>query len=232
MTLNLKPEQTPQTAMTGGPGDPISPPVENTPVPEIPTQVPQEPLAPAASQIIIGNRVFQSKFEADNYLADLEARTRTPVQAPQGYTPVAVQDPSDILFEDPKAALKMFKDSIREEIRNEGTQERSKKAVWDDFYRTNPDLVDYPEIVQMQFSKLAAESPHTPVTTAMPSVAAQARVYLSRIRGVPQGGQPLRDGPSRVAGASGAPAPVVQVPAPAATNFLDELKAARKSRNG
>ncbi len=226
--------ETPQTTapasnMVGGPGiDPAAPAAPTQTGPSTPAPAATAPAAPASPQIVIGNRIFNSKEDADIFLTNLESRIQTPV-APQTFQPVTEVDPSDILFEDPKKALGQLRSQIKAEIRNEDNFEREKQKVWNDFYKQYPDLKDFEDIVSSSWNRVTATaSKSSTVHQVLPNVAAEARKYLERIRGVPSGGTMLTDKPATMAAPSGASLPAVPQQTPQPTNFVEEIFAARR----
>lgn len=222
----------PQANIVGGPLDPMKAP-ESTASPAVQSPAQQaQASAPAISSkpLMIGNRIFNTAEEAIAYADSIE-RERTirelhnqaPAQAaPTPATQTRV-DPADILFDDPKAAIRLLKEQIKEESSAETNKQKTNEQVWKGFYDKNPDLQGFEDIVELQKSKHWASIRDVPVDQALPWLAREARSYLSKIRGTPSQVEQLQGGPAMVAGSSGAAPPSVPMAVNKPTTFMDEM---------
>lgn len=210
----------PSSASVGG---------EQNPPAEGSSAVPQSQTP--ASPVIFAGKVFNTSAEALAYANQLElarqAQPQVPAAAAPG-NPQAEPEVADVLFEDPKTAIKILKDQIRNEVRQEISVEDTRKKTWDDFYQKHPDLRGFEDVVEFVQSKNWNTLRELPVAQGLPQVAKMAREHLSRIRGSANVGEKLPSGPAVVAGSSGAPAPSLPQPKAQPTTFVDELKQMRR----
>jgi hypothetical protein len=60
-------------------------------------------------------------------------------------------DPDDelaeLLFKDPKLAINKIRTQVKQELSKESQDEKTEKKFWKDFYKTNPDLSDFKDVV-------------------------------------------------------------------------------------
>lgn len=193
--------------------------------------------APAVSQkVVVGDRVFNSTEEALAYADGFARSQRT---AMSNMAPDPVQDPilqpkklSQLIFEDPEAALAEVENRAVERVRTEQSLIAEKKSFWEDFYLKHPDLKGSEMLVD---AVLNAEQRQGRFKVSFEQareqagiLAAKARAEVSKIRNVPSGGQALPSSPAIVAGASGASTPRIPASKPASTDFVSELRGMRK----
>jgi hypothetical protein len=212
-------------------GDIFPPTIGGDPSPQ-----PTEPPPAAAAQpqrIVVGDRVFNTTEEALAY-ADGFAQSQTKLsQQAVPIVPVAAPKTINIgtrIFEEPEQVLAERDEAILERVRSEQRVIEENKKFWDDFKRTNPDLVGNELVVDAVLAREQSMGTLRNMTRdqAAPILAAKARLELSKIRNVQSGGQALPSNPAMVAGSSGASAPRVQAPQQAPTNFVGELRGMRK----
>jgi len=208
------------------------PPIGGDPEPTQSTEPP--PAAAQQQRIVVGDKVFNTAEEALAY-ADGLAQSQTKVVQQSvpvlGAAPV-VQTASvgTRIFEEPDLVLAEQSDRILERVRAEQRTVDENKKFWDDFKRTNPDLVGNELVVDAVLAREQSMGTLKNMTRdqAAPILAAKARQELSKIRNVSSGGQALPSNPAMVAGSSGASAPRTQVTQQAPTNFVSELRGMRK----
>lgn len=187
---------------------------------------------PQTAPIIIGNRIFNTKEEADNYVRNLEAKVFTPApvqQAPQNNAQADL-DPAEIVFDDPKAAFAALESKITRKLENQYTAAEAQKAAWTGFYEKNPDLKDHQDVVQSKLNQLNQNPFYRNKSwdQGLAELAQESRAWMARIRGTPNGGQQLPSKPAMVAGAGGGQLPSTPAPKPQTMNFIDEIRGMRK----
>jgi hypothetical protein len=161
------------------------------------------------------DEVTELKRRLDETQAQLAALQRQPAPHMQ---PQAPQPPQDInwgerLFEDPQKTLQDFEKHIRQSVRQEMTQEYQKdvgqREFWGQFYRDNPDLDKYRDLVDGSLAANYANLQNLPTAQAAKRLAELTRTRILAIRGgnkptpqprrraVAEGGNPPTDAPPR-----------------------------------
>lgn len=139
-----------------------------------------------------------------------DLRRRNPVE-PVVRQPAEPEDETDwdeLIFKDPKQAVKLIKEQARKEIttelRREYTQEQGTNQFWTDFYNDNPDLKEDDDLVQTMLNSNLAKLGGMPVKKAMDELADLTRKRIMRYsngkgrrpgnRAVAEGASPPRPG--------------------------------------
>lgn len=204
--------------------------MSNTTSTETPPAAPSQEAAAAGApkkEVYFAGRRFESEAEALAY-----ASTLAP-QAPQ--TPANTQapeevDPGDIWFEDPKAAARLIKEQVRNEMRREYTAVETQKKVWNDFYEKNKDLKGLEEFVEAAQARKWNEIKAIPIEQALEKVAKEARSMIHKARGTSGTTERLTSNGATTATPSHAPGVNTPVHTAKPTSFVDELKALREKR--
>lgn len=193
-----------------------------------PAPIATQPPAPAnPSPVMIGDKVFHSTEEALAYANGLASASRHLPQTPSPQQPIQPQ-PAEILFEDPAAALAMVEDRIVQRISSQTQTERAEQNIWENFYRSYPDLQGNEDVVALMNSQLPKSVKDMPISQALPILANNARERIARIRGgAADRRQILPSVPAITAGAGGATPPAPPVAPPKSTSFVDEVRALR-----
>lgn len=201
-------------------GSPMIPPATNAaPAPEAKPKT-----------IFVGGRAFATQEEALAW-ADQVSRQAPPPAAPVAATPKNEEvDPGDLIFEDPKAALRMSEDRLMAKIDRAYAAKEAEKEVWNNFYRSNSDLSGFRDMVDFVKTKHWEEIKSIPLDQALEKIAKEARGMMSRARGVSDNKQELSSGAVITAVPGNSPAPNVQNPVPKKMTFIDEMKELRNRR--
>lgn len=196
-------------------------PAVNTPAEEL-VQV------PVKETIIFGGKVFNSQAEALAY-ADTQMRSAPTAAVPARQETQDV-DPADILFEDPKAALRLQADNIKREMRQQYDQVENNKRIWNNFYSQNKDLQGMDDFVEIAQKKKWNEIKDLPIDQSLAIVAKDARAMIAKIRGGT--GTPERMNPNgaTTANPSRVNSPTMPTTAAPAKNFVDEMKEMRAKK--
>lgn len=224
------------------PAEPAPAPAgEPKPAAPSPADKPTSPAElPAAKTYRVGKKEFTSPDALAAYVDGLEQSKLDlldQMSIPEAPKPPEI-DPGDLVFEDPKKALKMVKDQALAEIRAEQEAERrmqkqrndqaaAEQRATEQFYRTNPDLVGFEDMVLVQAQKFVAESKNYTQEDAFRIVAERARTRKAEMRKNLIPDQALPVGPAIVASATIASVPTTPV-VEAPSSFISELKNIRK----
>jgi hypothetical protein len=221
------------TPFSGGPEASVTAPVEVLP-PE--STAPVAPAQPASQQVYIGGRLFNSTQEALEY-ADQAAKRAQDAEAAlaranQQTREAAEVDPADILFEDPKAAMRLAEQRILNQVDARAAAQKQERDVWSGFYADYPDLKGFEEIVDLNKSKNWEALKNLPLDQSLPRLAKEARGHLAKIRGAQNTStQQLSSAPATVMGGTGGigtgAAKTVQT---APKTFVQELNEAKLAR--
>lgn len=201
-----------------------------------PAPAPAAPAAPVSTTpVIIGDRVFTDQEAALKYANDLATERQKYITSLNAPAPVAAPTNNKVplhqlMFEDPEAYERELRASIKNEIRSETQQVDTNKAIWDGFYRDHKDLQGLEDAVELQRTKHWNQLQGLPVDQGLKFLAAQTRSYVANIRGNANPGERVNSGPAPVAGATGTPAPRIEVQAQRPSTFMDELKDFRNSK--
>lgn len=203
---------------------------------------PQEPEKEEATQettaekIIVGGKEFATVEEATAfYRPAKQQQAAAPVQhaAPQAAQSQDV-DPADILFEDPKTALRLVEERAysraKTEIKQEAQYDRNRDKMWVDFYDKNKDLAQMKGLVDGEFARRFSELQDLPVDHALDIIAASARKTVGEVKRATTQATRLPSGPAKVSSASGSPSPSVPAAKPVAKTFVEEVLEARKRK--
>lgn len=225
------------------------PEISNDPAPDAGQHEEAEPVSessppnqPASSQpaakIKVAGMEFNNAEELAAYVAGLEANK---VNLDKLFQPVVTDappvdpDPSDIIFEDPKRAVELIKKQVREEreaaerIKEQESQKiRAKEKVWADFYKTNPDLVGFEDIVETKLNEIP---PETKFDVGLPLLAEKARARISEMRVKLVPSEVVSHSVAVTSSANKAAVPVQKPSEPVATSFIQELKGVRRKAN-
>lgn len=123
-------------------------------------------------------------------------------------------DPDDelaeMLFKDPKAAIKKIRADVRADLQSESRAERAERKFWKDFYATNRDLSDFKDIVNDVVNKNVVEIQKLKDPTKIAEfVKSKSREHIDNLRRRFGNGsvEKLPKGGEKTLGASGARAP-------------------------
>jgi len=153
-----------------------------------------------------------------------------PAPAPE---PEAEPDWETLIFQDPKEALRLHGERIREqtkrELRGEYQQEQGTQRFWEEFYREHSDLSDDHDLVSSTMNKHIAEIANLPVSEAMDRLADLTRQRI--VKYSKRGGESRRT--RAIAEGSNAPTPrAAAVPETNVTTLSSLIKARRAKRRG
>lgn len=178
------------------------------------------------SIIKIGTKQFKTVEEAMAYAAELDIKSAqdeafiegvkhaTPPKAPEPPKPSLEEQVQDILFEDPKRALELYRKGIVDEIFNQYQALEEKKvqaqtkaqdtaALWDGFYSANPELSESKTLVKFVLQENWDKLKDLPTEKSLPQLADIVRKSLRINKGAGQAKVELPSKPAIVAGASG-----------------------------
>lgn len=221
-------------------------PSGNDPVNEEVRNVPVEP-APAA-KIRIGTKEFATPDDAYKYAQELEiarAQDQGFIEGIKSAKPEAEvpaeksidEQVEEIIFEDPKKAIKLLRESIKKELEQSTDTKITAKEKqieaqatlrqeWNNFYDSNKDLVGQQDYVNYILQTNYAELGPLPTAKAFPILAAKVRTGLKAYRDGSGNETELPAGPARVASGSGTSPVKVAVDAPEENklDFITQIK--------
>lgn len=212
-------------------GDPF-----RDPATQVTPEAPPAPVAPSSEGVVIGDKTFQSSEEAIAYAQQLKRAQQiatvavSPVAQQTIAPPSAPSEPnvSEIIFSDPKAALALHAEQIKQDLRREEALKEQTRQVNQRFYSKFEDLKGHEDIVDMHKNKNWEGIKDLPIDQAMDILALSARKTIANIRNGGSTGTQLSSKPAVVSSASGQPAtPMKVAQATAPTNFIAELAAMR-----
>lgn len=138
----------------------------------------------------------------------------------------------DLLFTNPKEAMRLHGEQIRRdvkaELQGEYQKDQGEKAFWTDFYAKNKDLQTDKDLVQFMLSKSMAELGDMPVEKAMDRLADLTRQTILGY-GNRHGGEKRRSR-AVVEGANPPASRAAPTPADRPTTLSDILKARKAAR--
>lgn len=161
-----------------------------------------------------------------------DLRRRTPVEPAVRNQPEAEEEPDwdELLFKDPKAAMKLHGErvakSVREELRREYAQDQGTNQFWSDFYKDHPDLEGDDDLVQTMLNSNLAKLGGMPVKKAMDELADLTRQRIMRY----SNGKGRRPGNRAVAEGASAPRPGRPAPAADKVVTLSDIIRNRKAK--
>ena len=153
-----------------------------------------------------------------------------PAQPKPAGDPPKDTDWNNLLFTDPKEAVKQIKKEAREEItrelRGEYTRNESQRAFWRKFYTKNKDLRQDHDLVELTLNGNLGELANIPVETAMERLGDLTRQRILRYTGKAASN---RGNKARVEG-SGAPTPPRQTEEDNEPVRLSDIIKARRAK--
>lgn len=189
----------------------------------------------AHEKVIVGGKEFGTPEEAIAFFSK-KPEAPAPVQYVQAPVPQEKKDidPSDILFEDPKTALRLVEERAysraTQDITAAQRAETNRMKMWESFYEKNPDLKSVKSVVDGEFSKRIDAMRDLPVEHALDILAASARKTIGEVKKATLQGKPLSSQPVKVSSASGAPAQPVQASKVVPKSFVEELREAKRRK--
>lgn len=225
------PQEPPQAAQVGD----IAPPAK------------EEPPAPA-QKFKIGDKEFASVEEAMEFAQKLDSKAREreafelgqeSVKQAQAPEVPEVPKPSieeiiqDELFDNPKEALKKYKEHIINEVKStikqESTQETQQKQLWDGFYEENPELVEHKELVEYTLERNWSELEAMEAKKGLQELASRTKSTIERIvKTMNPSAEVLPSGSAKVAGASNQATTKSQESSPKRVAFADQVRMLNK----
>ena len=186
---------------------------------------------PATKTIFVGGRAFNTPEEALQY-ADTQMRVQAATPAPAPQKSFNDVDPADLIFEDPKAAVRLIREQTKTEIRQEYQTEQAQKNLWDGFYDKNRDLNSTygKDIVEVIKAKKWNEIKDLPISQSLDILAKEARNFISGVRGNGQRQETMNSNGATTIHATPGTAPRVQTQTQKPETFSDQIKALRKSK--
>lgn len=174
---------------------------------------------------ILGDKRFDNPDDLASYAAKLQEessqfRTIREQLSPQQTTPK--QKISDVLFEDPDAAVEMITKQVRASIDQEAHQQRTAQQVVQTFFEKNADLKQYEDLCDYYAAKMQNELASLPMEDRYSKVAQAVRSRLASIKGATGSTEELSSKPAVTLGASsGQPVSGATVSAP--KSFADQI---------
>lgn len=227
---NAAPEASPEEGAqpeAGADEEPAKSPAENKSAPD--SESKDEP----AAKIKFGNREFQNVAELQAFLDGLDesqkaifAKLSTPAKEAEPEI-----DPADLLFEDPKKAVELIKQQIRNENKaiekakeDAAAAEKRRQQYWKNFYDSHPDLKEFEDIVESEVDALIAEKgADMKLDSALPLLAERSRKKLDRLKAKLMPGKELPNGKAIAHGTGGAEVPK-RVEKPVVENMITQVK--------
>lgn len=180
------------------------------------------PATESSKAFKIGDKEFKTAEEAIEYAQrlDIKAREREAFElgqesVKQAQQPAVVEPPKpsieeliqDELFDNPKEALRKYKEHIINEVKStiktESTQEATQKQLWDGFYEENPELVEHRELVEYTLEKNWGELESMEAKKGLQELASRTKNMLSKVvKTMNPNAEVLPSGSAKVAGAS------------------------------
>lgn len=214
---------TPPQGLSGGPGDPISAPAEKV--------ASQQNQTPAPKEIYMGGRKFNSIEELATYTQELQTKAAVADQIRGVMIPSQPEvDPeeelAEMIYSDPKKAVKMIKGRAVDEAVQIFEQRQAAKATRQDFFITHKDLQGQEDLVDMYYNKMQKELATLPLNAATSKLANAVRARVANIRGEKQATETLSNDNPVVIG-SGTTAPKASAQA-ASKSFLEQLQSMQR----
>lgn len=192
---------------------------ESTEAPVIPP-----PKAETQKKIKINGKEFNTVEEATEYAAQLEIELEKKDAFQKGVESAKPKEaaPKEIdfdeelaneLFENPKEAIKKLRAKIKEQMEADLTSKDTQKAqaeaiekqrvkTWEGFYKSNADLSDFQEEVQLVVDRNWATLEKMPVEAGMAKIAELSRAYVESMKQKLLPRQELKSKQAITAGAS------------------------------
>ena len=210
---------------------------------------PAKPVAPAKTYKING-KTFATEDEALDYAAKLEIELEKKEAFDKGREsakPVEQKPPevkiskriADKLFEDPEAAIEDIQALIMEQAKKivedrESAREakieqaKTKEQLWDGFYKSNSDLSDWNNEVNIVYEREFNNIADLPVNEALAKLAEMSRAYVSSVK---ERALPKQILPSKTAitSSGGMPATTTKITATQKKiSFADQVRSTNK----
>jgi len=182
------------------------------------------------SSIYLGGKKFSTVDELAKYTETLEREryTAQTQQAPQPEAPK--KKASELIFEDPDAALRLHEQEIVQKIRAEDQAKQAERQWWDGFYSKNKDLSEDRDLVDFAMNKHWDELRALHPDQAASRLADYTRETLVRFRKTNGNKQELPSGQARVASGNTGSAPKVQETKAAPVDFVSQLRKIQSKR--
>lgn len=201
--------------------------LEQATVEETPSEPVVEKSEKAAEVFRIGTQEFSSLDEAMKYAQKLELEKAERNAYELGKQEAEIKDEpvvpkvsfeeeiQDLLFDNPAEALRRYKEHITQEIKSsiatESKVERERAAAWNEFYETNPDLLENSQLVEYVLEKNWNTLGGLEAKQGLKELAVMTKALLQQAAKSQLPKDVLEDRPAAVTQTSGekAPTPVV-----------------------
>jgi len=197
--------------------------------------VEETPLEPAAKVEVDPKLLETLQQQVADQRKEMDALKRAmPPAVPKTTTAVATADPDwdNLLFNNPKEAMKLHAKMVREEVtkelRADYQRDQGTKAFWDKFYAKNKDLKDDHDLVEVTLNTHLPDLANIPTDDAMEKLSELTRERILRYAGASN-----RKGKGTKAKVEGAEPPLLTKPKPTGaqiTTLSDLIKARSKGR--
>lgn len=173
---------------------------------------------------------LQARLDAQ--AREIEALKRQiPPAQPKPVDDKKVEEPDweNLLYKDPKAAMKlhakMVKDEVTREIEGKYQREKGTEKFWSDFYNKHKDLKDDHDLVNVTLNSNLDTLANVPVAEAMDKLADLTRTRIMRYAGNKPTGKKVR-----VEGSDPPQPRRVEVPSDKPSSLSDIIKARKGNR--
>lgn len=187
-----------------------------------------KPAAEEPKAIYLGNKKFNNIEELANYTSQLERERAAPVEQQQPAQ--KAKKVSELIFEDPDAALQLHEQQIIQKIRAQDEAKNAEKAYWDNFYSKNKDLNEDKDLVEFALGKHWNELRSLHPDQAMEKLAEYTRKTVVRFRKTESKKEELPSGQAKAGLGTSYTAPAIPEKKGAPVDFVSQLKKIHSKR--
>lgn len=217
---------------------------------EEPAQMEQEAQSETSEEskkIKIHGREFDTQEEAikyaQSYIAEKQAQedaAKEPEEkqeaSPEELMNQFFQQQADMLFEDPATAMKNIwvqaVQSAKREIITEQTQVQEERKIWDNFYKENPKLSEFQDVVAIVHQKNAGQWANLSVQEGLSKLAEETKKLLKMREDQLKPREEMHTGPAQAASTGMQKAAAPQKEAPSLDMFSQISKYQNSKKKG
>lgn len=180
----------------------------------------------------LGDKKFSNEDELLAYTASLQEKAKKYEQIEGQINPAQPQvnkkKLSDLIFEDPEAAIEEIRTSVKTEIRNEDYQQRELVNLVNRFYNANPDLKGFEDIVDVTAGRLQKDVANLSEPERFSKIAQAVRTRLATIKGAQGSTEELSSSPAVTMGAGSGKPITTGATTKARMSFADQIREVQK----
>lgn len=162
------------------------------------TQKQEKILDTKPAPIYFAGKKFETQEDLIKYTSQLESQVKSmqTQNTTQTTATKTTKKVSDLLFEDPDAAVEQIKNDFREEQAQREQQQRAQAESWDKFFKQFPDLKEEKELVDFVMQRNLNELSKLHADQAIAQLGEKTREVIGRYKSKPSGGKELPSGPA------------------------------------